>query len=152
MTAKPFKANSTVTCSHPLIKPPAKSTPSSISVGTLRVWYNLADRMCMLITSDLCTVYEAIEGVGCYKLCGDTNTKSRDLHTTPLLARSYNFLGRKLDLARLPTDLADEERSENNGVTLKLIRDTIDFWRKSYDWRHDEDLLNKLPQYKCPVA
>ena len=40
------------------------------SVGTLRVWYSLADRMHMLITSDLCTIYEAIERVGCYKHCG----------------------------------------------------------------------------------
>ena len=55
-----------------------------VIVGTLRVWYGLADRKHMLITSDLCTIYEAIEGVGCYKLCGDTNIKSRDLHTTLL--------------------------------------------------------------------
>ena len=61
-------------------------------VGTLRVWYSLADRMCMLITSDLCTIYEAIKGVECYKLCGDTNTKSRDLHTTLLPDWSYTTI------------------------------------------------------------
>lgn len=36
-------------------------------------------------------------------------------------------------------------------MTLKLISDTIDFWRKSYNWRHEEALLNELPQYKIPI-
>lgn len=58
---------------------------------------------------------------------------------------------RKLDLVRLPTNIANETWSENNGVTLKLVSDTVDFWRKSYDWRHEEEALNRLPQYKCPI-
>ncbi|MCJ1266423.1 hypothetical protein MMC22_006308 [Lobaria immixta] len=66
-------------------------------------------------------------------------------------ASELDLLHRKLDLARIPTNLANEEWSENNGVTLKLLGDTIDFWRKSYDWRNEEALLNKLPQYKCPI-
>lgn len=47
--------------------------------------------------------------------------------------------------------MANEAWSENNGVTLKLLSDTIDFWRKSYDWRNEEALLNELPQYKCLI-
>ena len=36
-------------------------------------------------------------------------------------------------------------------MTVKLISDTVDFWRNHYDWREEEERLNELPQYKCPI-
>ena len=36
-------------------------------------------------------------------------------------------------------------------MTVEKIRDVVDFWRKSYNWREEEARLNELPQYTCHV-
>lgn len=62
-----------------------------------------------------------------------------------------DLLQRKLELARLPTNIANEQWGEDNGVTVKKIAETVDFWRKSYDWRKEEARLNEAPQFKTPI-
>lgn len=32
-----------------------------------------------------------------------------------------------------------------------MMSETVDFWRKSYDWRAEEAQLNKVPQYRTSV-
>lgn len=61
------------------------------------------------------------------------------------------LLQRKLELARLPTDLDNEGWAENNGVTVKRVKQVLDFWRASYVWREEEAKLNELPQYRAHV-
>ena len=58
---------------------------------------------------------------------------------------------RKLELTRLPSNLATERWAENNGVTIQKVKDVVNFWRKSYSWKEEEARLNKLPQYTCNI-
>ena len=44
-----------------------------------------------------------------------------------------------------------EQWSENNGVFLEVMRDTIHHWRHVYDWRKEEARLNEMPQYKASI-
>lgn len=62
-----------------------------------------------------------------------------------------SLLQLKLELARLPISLEDEEWGELNGVTVKMMVDTVNFWRKEYDWRAEEARLNEMPQFKAPI-
>ncbi|KAG8531774.1 uncharacterized protein KY384_003410 [Bacidia gigantensis] len=62
-----------------------------------------------------------------------------------------DLLNRKLELARLPTYITNAHWGEENGVGVKLISDTLDFWRTKYSWREEEAKLNKLPQFKTPI-
>lgn len=61
------------------------------------------------------------------------------------------MLQRKLELARLPVNLTNEQWAEDNGVTIESVKGLVDFWRTSYDWREEEAKLNELPQYTCHV-
>ncbi|KAL8834903.1 MAG: hypothetical protein Q9170_003545 [Blastenia crenularia] len=63
-----------------------------------------------------------------------------------------DLLRRKLELARLPTNLSSERWAETNGVTVKKIEEVLQFWRESYDWRKEEAALNALPQYATSVT
>ena len=58
-----------------------------------------------------------------------------------------DLLQRKLELTRLPSNLVGEQWAEQNGVTLKLIENTMSYWRDHYSWRSEETRLNKMPQY-----
>lgn len=58
-----------------------------------------------------------------------------------------DLLQRKLELTRLPSNLAGEQWAEQNGVTLDMIEDTITYWRDHYSWRDEEARLNRIPQY-----
>lgn len=62
-----------------------------------------------------------------------------------------DLLRRKLELIRLPSDLAGEEWAEQNGVTLRLVEDTMSYWRDHYNWRSEETRLNKMPQYMTSI-
>ncbi|KAL9124195.1 MAG: hypothetical protein Q9217_006449 [Psora testacea] len=62
-----------------------------------------------------------------------------------------DILTRKLELARLPHNPSNEQWGENNGVTVKLISETVDFWRNKYNWREEEAHINRLPQFKTPI-
>ena len=56
-----------------------------------------------------------------------------------------DLLRRKPELIRLPSNLKSEQWAEDNGVTLKLMEDTISHWRHGYKWRDEEALLNRMP-------
>lgn len=58
-----------------------------------------------------------------------------------------DLLQRKLELTRLPSNLVGEQWAEQNGVSLKLMEDTIGHWRDHYNWREEEARLNQMPQY-----
>lgn len=36
-------------------------------------------------------------------------------------------------------------------MTVKLMRDTINYWRHTYDWRDEEARLNRMPQYTTTI-
>lgn len=36
-------------------------------------------------------------------------------------------------------------------MTVPKIREVVEFWQKSYNWREEEAKLSKLPQYQCQV-
>ena len=61
------------------------------------------------------------------------------------------LLQRKLQITRLPSNADNEHWAEQNGVTSKLIKDTIDFWRDHYNWRDEEIRLNRMPQYMTSI-
>lgn len=61
------------------------------------------------------------------------------------------MLRRKLELTRLPFNLANEQWAEDNGVTVQKVEELVQFWRTSYKWREEEARLNELPQYTCHV-
>lgn len=63
-----------------------------------------------------------------------------------------DLLRRKLELTRLPSDLAGEEWAEQNGVTLRLVDDTMSYWRDHYSWRSEEARLNNMPQYMTSIG
>lgn len=65
--------------------------------------------------------------------------------------KELDLLRRKLELSRLPSDLAGEEWAEQNGVTLRLVKDTLSYWRDQYSWRKEETRLNKMPQYMTSI-
>lgn len=58
-----------------------------------------------------------------------------------------DLLQRKLELTRLPSNLAGERWAEWNGVTLRLMEDTVSYWRNHHNWRDEEVRLNIMPQY-----
>jgi pimeloyl-ACP methyl ester carboxylesterase len=37
------------------------------------------------------------------------------------------------------------------GTSAAYLRQLVDHWRSAYDWRHHEQRLNQLPQFKAPV-
>ncbi|KAK5234248.1 glycosylphosphatidylinositol anchor biosynthesis [Exophiala xenobiotica] len=62
-----------------------------------------------------------------------------------------DLLSRKLELARLPTNIANEQWGEDNGVTVNRVSETVKFWRESYSWRKEEARLNEMPQFRTPI-
>lgn len=62
------------------------------------------------------------------------------------------LLSRKLELARLPTNLTNEQWGEDNGVTIRKVNEIVKFWRESYDWRKEEARLNEMPQFRTSIT
>ena len=58
-----------------------------------------------------------------------------------------DLLQRKLELTRLPSNLAGEQWAEQNNVTLQLMENTITYWHDIYSWRDEEARLNRMPQW-----
>lgn len=63
------------------------------------------------------------------------------------------LLRKKLELARLPEYPADSVWGEEaeGGVTMSLMRDTVQHWKTSYDWRAEEARINQMPQFTTLV-
>lgn len=69
-----------------------------------------------------------------------------------ILDAELELLQRKLEFSRLPNnDSASKQWGEDNGVTNRFMRDTVDFWRSKYDWRSEEARLNKMPQFMTEI-
>lgn len=86
--------------------------------------------------------------------CRNTRLESLDAKQEPQIdipGSELDLLQRKLELTRLPVNLANEQWGEDNGVTVQNAKELVDFWRTSYDWREQEARLNELPQYTCTV-
>ncbi|MEI7991217.1 MAG: epoxide hydrolase family protein [Actinomycetota bacterium] len=55
----------------------------------------------------------------------------------------------RLEHARLPE--AETVSDWSQGVPLAYVRELLDYWRTSYDWRRGEALLNGFPQFRTPL-
>ena len=62
-----------------------------------------------------------------------------------------DILRRKLEIARLPTNIASAQWGERNGFTLQKMANTLEYWRTRYNWREEEAQINQLPQFKTPI-
>ncbi|RSM55214.1 epoxide hydrolase [Amycolatopsis sp. WAC 01376] len=58
-------------------------------------------------------------------------------------------LDRRLDQTRWPRDLPDV--GWDRGVPTAYLKEVVDYWRNSYDWRSAEAELNTLPQYVTEI-
>jgi epoxide hydrolase len=58
-------------------------------------------------------------------------------------------LRRRLDHIRWPEEPASADWS--TGTPLAAVRDLVDHWRDSYDWRRHEARLNEIPQFTTTV-
>ncbi|MEH1129064.1 epoxide hydrolase family protein [Micromonospora sp. CPCC 206061] len=58
-------------------------------------------------------------------------------------------LHRRLDATRWPAALPGEDWS--TGVPTGWLRDLVDYWRTSYDWRAAEARLNAFPQFTTVI-
>lgn len=63
------------------------------------------------------------------------------------------LLRKKLELIRFPVSYDDAQWGEESegGVTIGLMRETVEYWRAKYDWRAVEARLNKMPQFKTAI-
>ena len=59
-------------------------------------------------------------------------------------------LHRRLRAIRWPTSLDDE--SWDDGASLSFLRRLADHWLHRFDWRVQEQRLNRLPQYLATVG
>ncbi len=37
------------------------------------------------------------------------------------------------------------------GMRVDYMKDIVNYWKDSYDWRKQEDILNRFPQYKTNI-
>ncbi|KAI0876985.1 alpha/beta-hydrolase [Hypoxylon argillaceum] len=66
------------------------------------------------------------------------------IHVT---TRYLNLTKQKLEIARLPHEL-DEPKSEDWWQPKPQVEPLIDFWLEQYQWREQEEILNRLPQFR----
>jgi pimeloyl-ACP methyl ester carboxylesterase len=59
-------------------------------------------------------------------------------------------IGVKVRSARFPSPVADLN-SWQYGVSHAAMREIVDYWIQSYDWRTAEELLNRYPQFHVQV-
>ena len=62
-----------------------------------------------------------------------------------------DLLNRKLELARLPRNIINEQWGESNGVSVEFMINTVEYWRTKYNWREEETKINKLPQFQTSI-
>ncbi len=58
-------------------------------------------------------------------------------------------LHRRLDETRWPTEVPGVGWAR--GVPVAYLRDLVDYWQHSYDWRKHEAALNELPQFTTEI-
>jgi len=58
----------------------------------------------------------------------------------------------KLDLAEFPDQLSDVDLKDwSYGIPLEYVRELVDYWQHSYDWRTQEIYLNKFSHNKVTI-
>ena len=60
-----------------------------------------------------------------------------------------SLLKQKLEIAILPDELDDA--AWDMGAPLSDIRRLINYWKEGFDWRHQEQKLNQIPQFTTVV-
>jgi pimeloyl-ACP methyl ester carboxylesterase len=55
----------------------------------------------------------------------------------------------RLELTRIPDQI--EDTGWEYGIPLDYLRDLVEYWRESYDWRKHEAQLNELPNFRTTV-
>ena len=60
------------------------------------------------------------------------------------------LLREKIKLTRWPDEVNDKKWS--HGTSLKFMKSVADYWVNNFDWRHHEDLLNKIGSYKFQTS
>ncbi len=58
-------------------------------------------------------------------------------------------LKERLNHTRWPVELPDVEG--NDGVPLGYMKELVEYWRTSYDWRKQEAQLNEFPQFTTTI-
>ncbi len=58
-------------------------------------------------------------------------------------------LARRIDTTRWPDEL--ENAGWEYGSNLAYMRSLAEYWRHSYDWRREEEILNRLPQFRLAI-
>lgn len=58
-------------------------------------------------------------------------------------------LNERLDLLRWPN--APKDAGWRYGTEPSYLRKLLAYWRESYDWRSEEDRINRLPQYQVEI-
>src|SRR5882724_851888 len=58
-------------------------------------------------------------------------------------------LARRIDTTRWPDEL--ENTGWEYGSNLAYMRSLAEYWRHSYDWRREEAILNRLPQFRLAI-
>ena len=60
------------------------------------------------------------------------------------------LLHKKIELTRWPDEVNDKKWS--HGTSLKFMKSVADYWVNNFDWRHHENLLNKIGSYKFQTS
>lgn len=58
-------------------------------------------------------------------------------------------LKRRLDNTRFEDTVEDSKFLY--GFNPNYLRKLVDYWRKEYDWKEQEDILNQFPQFKTRI-
>jgi pimeloyl-ACP methyl ester carboxylesterase len=70
--------------------------------------------------------------------------------TIAIPQKALDDLSARLARARLPDEVTDS--GWEYGTNLAYMRELLDYWRNTYDWRRHEQELNRLSHYEAEVA
>lgn len=59
-------------------------------------------------------------------------------------------LQQRLGFTRLPSQLTSDDEWQF-GVPLREVERLLEHWKNGFDWRHQEEVLNQLPQYRTRI-
>ncbi|MFP4977812.1 epoxide hydrolase family protein [Paenibacillus sp. CN-4] len=57
----------------------------------------------------------------------------------------------RLHRVRYPDQLENANSNWERGTNLQALQSLISYWKDHYDWRAQESVLNRLPQYRCQI-
>ena len=80
-----------------------------------------------------------------------TTTTPEDIHPfrIDIAQADIDQLHRRIDETRWPTTLPGGEW--DTGVAVSWLRELVQYWRDSYDWRAAERELNQIPQFTTEI-